>query len=127
MFLLVISTLPRILIPEQAIEPNITIPAAPRTGLGIIDIKEANFGIRPIIDNIIPAIIITNLLATPVTFIRPVHWLKDVFAVELKNPARIDPRPSQSTPPESWLSETSISHASPIARVSPTVSTVVAR
>ena len=107
-------------------EENIITAAPPRTACGMMEISAPSLGIRPQrIRNTAPEASAMRL-TTLVMATRPTFWLKEVLGSTPNSAAKVEPRPSQMTPPDSSLSEGSrFMPPSITPEISPTVSTAV--
>ena len=107
-------------------DANMITAAPPKTDCGMIDTTAPSFGHKPHkIRKIAPHESALRLVIL-VMVTRPTFWLNDVFGSTPKSAAKDEPRPSQTTPPESSLSVASRFMPPWVTpEMSPTVSTAV--
>ena len=112
--------------PLTTMDANMITAAPPKTDCGMMDTTAPNFGHRPhrIRKTAPQAKALRFTILVMVT--RPTFWLNDVFGNTPKRAAKLEPMPSQTTPPESSLSVASRSMPPCVTpEMSPTVSTAV--
>ena len=105
---------------------NIITAAPPSTDWGMMETSAPSLGMRPHRMRKTAPVARAKRLTTLVIATRPTFWLKEVLGSTPKSAAKLEPKPSQITPPASSLSVASRSRPPSITpEISPTVSTAV--
>ena len=100
--------------------------APPSTDCGMIETSAPSLGTRPQRIRKMPPVASAKRLTTLVMLTRPTFWLKEVLGSTPNRAAKLEPIPSQMTPPDSSVSVASRSMPPMITpEISPTVSTAV--
>ena len=114
------------LMPEITMLANMNTAAPPKTGWGMMLMMAPILGNRPASTRMAAPMAMAKRLTTLVMPTRPTFWLKEVLGSTPNRAATAEPKPSQTTAPDSSLSVGARSRPpSTTPEVSPMVSTAV--